>query len=73
MESTHAGGEAGTVWIRTPPIRDARGLAAFQQTFAERLSGLQSCLKCGTQCGSCLPILRRLVNAVPQPINLVTT
>jgi assimilatory nitrate reductase catalytic subunit len=40
---------------------------------AERLSGLQASLKCGTQCGSCLPILRRLVNAVPQPINLVTT
>ncbi len=28
---------------------------------AERLSTLQSLLKCGTQCGSCLPELKRLV------------
>ena len=27
----------------------------------QRLAGLQSTLRCGTQCGSCLPALRRLV------------
>ncbi|MBK6716449.1 MAG: molybdopterin-dependent oxidoreductase [Burkholderiales bacterium] len=27
----------------------------------QRLAGLQGALKCGTQCGSCLPTLRRLV------------
>ena len=29
----------------------------------QRLAGLQQALKCGTQCGSCLPELRRLVQA----------
>jgi assimilatory nitrate reductase catalytic subunit len=31
---------------------------------AERLAALQGALRCGTQCGSCLPELRRLVAAV---------
>ena len=31
----------------------------------DRLAALQGELRCGTQCGSCLPALRRLVNAVP--------
>ena len=31
----------------------------------ERLAGLQGELHCGTQCGSCLPALRRLVKATP--------
>lgn len=30
-----------------------------------RLAGLQGELRCGTQCGSCLPALRRLVKATP--------
>ena len=29
------------------------------------LKGLQATLKCGTDCGSCLPELRRIVAAVP--------
>lgn len=29
----------------------------------ERLTNLQGSLQCGTQCGSCLPELRRLVRA----------
>jgi assimilatory nitrate reductase catalytic subunit len=33
----------------------------------ERLSRLQAQLKCGTQCGSCVPELRRLVRAVAAP------
>jgi assimilatory nitrate reductase catalytic subunit len=28
---------------------------------------LQATLKCGTNCGSCLPELRRLVAAAPEP------
>jgi assimilatory nitrate reductase catalytic subunit len=32
---------------------------------AERLQALQGALRCGTQCGSCLPILRRLVDSTP--------
>ena len=32
---------------------------------AERLRALQGALRCGTQCGSCLPALRRLVDATP--------
>jgi assimilatory nitrate reductase catalytic subunit len=35
-------------------------------TPAERLQSLQAKLRCGTQCGSCLPALRRLVDA-PMP------
>ncbi|MFC7408186.1 molybdopterin-dependent oxidoreductase [Hydrogenophaga atypica] len=31
----------------------------------QRLSSLQSALKCGTNCGSCMPELRRLVRATP--------
>ena len=31
----------------------------------ERLSRLQGSLKCGTNCGSCVPELRRLVRATP--------
>lgn len=31
----------------------------------QRLAGLQSELKCGTNCGSCIPELRRLVKTVP--------
>jgi assimilatory nitrate reductase catalytic subunit len=31
----------------------------------ERLAALQQDLRCGTQCGSCLPTLRRLVEQVP--------
>ncbi len=34
----------------------------------QRLAGLQSQLRCGTQCGSCLPELRQLVQSVSSPI-----
>jgi len=40
-------------------LRDCAGSAA------ERLAALQRQLRCGTQCGSCLPALRRLVEATP--------
>jgi assimilatory nitrate reductase catalytic subunit len=39
-------------------------LANAEGPDASRLSGLQADLKCGTNCGSCLPELRRLVRAV---------
>jgi assimilatory nitrate reductase catalytic subunit len=38
-------------------------LGHCQGTAAERLLGLQGALRCGTQCGSCLPTLRRLIAA----------
>jgi len=34
----------------------------------ERLAGLQAALKCGTNCGSCLPALRQLVKVVAGPV-----
>ncbi|SEK69065.1 assimilatory nitrate reductase catalytic subunit [Roseateles sp. YR242] len=33
---------------------------------AERLAGLQAALRCGTQCGSCLPTLRRWVQSTEE-------
>ena len=48
-------------------------LADLGGSSTQRLSGLQASLKCGTQCGSCLPILRRMVEAAPQPTEQVTT
>ena len=36
-------------------------LASLPGDGAQRLAGLQQRLRCGTQCGSCLPALRRLV------------
>ncbi|HEX2012858.1 MAG TPA: molybdopterin-dependent oxidoreductase [Roseateles sp.] len=35
---------------------------------AERLKALQGALKCGTQCGSCLPTLRRLIDSTPSEV-----
>jgi assimilatory nitrate reductase catalytic subunit len=40
---------------------------------AQRLSALQVELKCGTQCGSCLPELRRLVQQVPVAVEILST
>ncbi|MHB8949673.1 MAG: nitrate reductase [Rhodoferax sp.] len=40
-----------------------RGTAGTAQ---ERLASLQSALKCGTNCGSCLPQLQRMVRADPK-------
>ena len=48
------------------------GEAAIRQTLAgcqgsedQRLGQLQGALQCGTNCGSCVPELRRLVKQVP--------
>ncbi|MDM4767912.1 molybdopterin-dependent oxidoreductase [Pelomonas sp. SE-A7] len=43
-------------------------LAACSGAPAERLKQLQGELRCGTQCGSCLPALRRLVDQVPEEV-----
>jgi assimilatory nitrate reductase catalytic subunit len=43
-------------------------LTACPGTPEQRLAQLQSALKCGTQCGSCLPALRRCVQAIPAPV-----
>ncbi len=49
-------------------IRDQLGRCATGTGSAEdRLADLQGALKCGTQCGSCLPTLRRLVAGSLQP------
>jgi assimilatory nitrate reductase catalytic subunit len=36
----------------------------------DRLAALQASLKCGTNCGSCVPQLQRLVRQVPVPVVL---
>ena len=33
----------------------------------QRLAGLQSQLRCGTQCGSCVPELRQIIRRVAVP------
>ena len=42
-------------------------LAACPGSSQQRLAALQGALRCGTQCGSCLPELRRLAEAPPSP------
>jgi len=42
-------------------------LAGSRGSVEQRLAGLQSALKCGTQCGSCVPELRRMVGASLAP------
>jgi assimilatory nitrate reductase catalytic subunit len=42
-------------------------LARASGSDGERLSGLQGALKCGTNCGSCLPELKRMVRAGVAP------
>ncbi|WHZ10848.1 MAG: Assimilatory nitrate reductase large subunit [Burkholderiaceae bacterium] len=42
-------------------------LAATAGSEDARLASLQAALKCGTECGSCVPELRGLIRAVPAP------
>lgn len=42
----------------------ADALASVEGSAGERLAAVQSRLRCGTQCGSCLPELRRLATSV---------
>ncbi len=48
------------VGVKDIAIRDH--LKSKQGTKEEQLAALQSSLKCGTQCGSCVPELRRMIN-----------
>jgi assimilatory nitrate reductase catalytic subunit len=65
--------KVGTVPARSPQVcncfdvseaRIRNQLLQCSGTEAERLVALQGALRCGTQCGSCLPVLRRLVTQV---------
>ena len=47
--------------------RIVKTLAACTGSEAERLAALQGALRCGTQCGSCVPELKRLIAAQPVP------
>lgn len=49
--------------VSEPAIRSA--LAGFSGSDDQRLAALQGQLKCGTNCGSCIPELRRMVQATP--------
>ncbi|MBP6901125.1 MAG: molybdopterin-dependent oxidoreductase [Burkholderiaceae bacterium] len=40
---------------------------------AQRLGQLQQQLKCGTNCGSCVPELQRLIEATPAPVAAVSS
>ena len=42
-------------------------LKSAQGSVAERMAGLQSTLKCGTNCGSCVPELKRMVRSAQDP------
>jgi assimilatory nitrate reductase catalytic subunit len=44
-------------------------LGTAQGNPAERLASLQSALKCGTHCGSCVPELKRMVRSTPAAIS----
>ena len=44
--------------------RMSQATSAYERQ-QERMAHLQATLKCGTNCGSCIPELRRLVKAVP--------
>jgi assimilatory nitrate reductase catalytic subunit len=55
--------------VSEPAIQ--RTLASCHGTPEERLARVQQDLRCGTQCGSCVPELKRLVKALPpQPTRL---
>ncbi|HEX7439274.1 MAG TPA: molybdopterin-dependent oxidoreductase [Caldimonas sp.] len=54
--------------LDVPESRIRSCLAGLAGQPGARVAALQAALKCGTQCGSCLPDLRRLEQAVPAPI-----
>ncbi|MFM2054656.1 MAG: hypothetical protein RL456_2693, partial [Pseudomonadota bacterium] len=49
--------------VGEPQIVQALAAPACQGSADERLAHLQGSLKCGTNCGSCLPVLRGMVKA----------
>ena len=55
------------VGVRDQAIQDF--LARTPGSETSQLDQLQSHLKCGTQCGSCVPQLKRMIRLTPQPEN----
>jgi assimilatory nitrate reductase catalytic subunit len=58
-------GKVGLHLLQRDRRGDPGGTAALHGTAQERLATLQGALKCGTNCGSCLPELKRMVRATP--------
>jgi assimilatory nitrate reductase catalytic subunit len=52
--------------VSEPAIVEALGHC--QGNTDERLASLQGALKCGTNCGSCIPELRKLIKLHPLPV-----
>jgi assimilatory nitrate reductase catalytic subunit len=56
--------DAGTTVCSCVGVKDVairKHLLIYQGDSAQRLASLQGTLKCGTQCGSCVPELRRMI------------
>jgi len=65
-------GKPVCVCLNVTDVAITQRLAACHGSDAERLGQLQGALRCGTQCGSCVPELKRMVRAIepapaPQP------
>jgi len=56
-------GKPVCVCLHVTDVAITQTLAACQGSDAERLAQLQGTLRCGTQCGSCVPELKRMVRA----------
>ena len=60
--------DAGTTVCSCVGVKDIAihdHLKIYQGDSAQRLASLQGTLKCGTQCGSCVPELRRMIQLTP--------
>jgi assimilatory nitrate reductase catalytic subunit len=55
------------VGVRDQAIQDF--LLRTPGSESAQLDQLQAHLKCGTQCGSCVPQLKRMIRLMPQPAN----
>jgi assimilatory nitrate reductase catalytic subunit len=56
--------DAGTTVCSCVGVKDVairKHLQIYKGDSAQRLASLQGTLKCGTQCGSCVPELRRMI------------
>ena len=61
--STRGNGDAGRVVCACHGVRDTTILAALHEGLAHDVASLGTRLRCGTNCGSCIPELRQLVEA----------
>ncbi|MBC5767185.1 nitrate reductase [Ramlibacter albus] len=62
--AVQARGKQVCTCFNVPEDAIARHLSGCAGTEDERLTSLQGALKCGTNCGSCVPELKRMVRAV---------